>query len=196
MRTQASHETRHSRIIIGAAISVATYGLAVPVTFVLLSKWLDQEIGFPPLFGPGLASLLAAAAILIGLLWVTWSYSYIVFFGKGSPVEAFGVALEPTKQLVTSGPYGYMRHPMIFGMLWVILGIGFYMRSLAALILVAVSAIVAWLHIVLWEESGLAARFGQDYIDYRDHVRALIPHLRPYAPERHRKNRQVGAAKS
>jgi len=182
MSARTTRAARKRRIVVGFIISAVTYGLALPVTFALLAESLDNLLRLPQLFTAGTASILAAACILIGFVWITWSYSFIVFVGKGSPVEAFGVALEPTSQLVTIGPYAYVRHPMVFGFLWVLLGVGFYLRSISGVILALAGALAAWAHLVIWEERGLERRFGEDYVHYRDSVRALIPHLTPYSP--------------
>jgi len=50
-------------------------------------------------------------------------------------------------------------------------------------ILIVLAAFAAWAHIVIWEERGLEQRFGEEYVNYRDSVRALIPHLKPYSPK-------------
>jgi protein-S-isoprenylcysteine O-methyltransferase Ste14 len=182
MTRRGTQQAKKSRITLGVMISVATFGIALPALFITASTRLDLALQFPPLLTFNTAMLLAAFCTLVGLLWITWSYSYLVFVGKGSPVEAFGIALEPTEQLVTFGPYAYLRHPMIFGVLWVLLGIAFYARSLSALILVPVIALLAWAHLLIWEEFGLEQRFGEEYKLYRKNVRALIPHLTPYEP--------------
>jgi len=183
MTRRETPEVRKHRIILGLVLGLATFGVALPATFVLLAGWLDRVLGFPDLLSPGTGAILAAACMCVGLLWITWSHSFIVFVGRGSPVEAFGRALEPTRQLVTSGPYAYLRHPMVFGVLWVLLGIAFYIGSISGLILAPILGLIAWAYLVTWEERGLERRFGEEYIRYRDNVRALIPHLKPYAAE-------------
>ena len=182
MTRQGTQQAKKSRITLGVVISVATFGIVLPALFILVSAWLDSTFRFSPMLTFNTAMLLAAFCTVVGLLWITWSYSYLVFVGKGSPVEAFGIALEPTEELVTFGPYAYLRHPMIFGVLWVLLGIAFYIRSLSAVMLVPVIALLAWAHLLIWEEFGLEKRFGEEYTLYRKNVRALIPHLTPYEP--------------
>ncbi|MDO8586147.1 MAG: isoprenylcysteine carboxylmethyltransferase family protein [Armatimonadota bacterium] len=183
MTRRGTQESRKWRIILGVMLSVVTFGIAVPATFVMAAKWLDRVINLPGILTSDIATILAAFCVFVGLVWMTWSYSYLVFVGKGSPVEAFGIALEPTQQLVTFGPYAYLRHPMIFGLIWLFLGVALYIRSLGAIILVPVIAFLAWAHLRIWEEFGLEQRFGEEYVRYRNHVRALIPHLAPYIPE-------------
>ncbi|MDO8682688.1 MAG: isoprenylcysteine carboxylmethyltransferase family protein [Armatimonadota bacterium] len=182
MTRQGSRAVRRHRIIVGVLLSVVTFGVLLPITFVLLSKWLDMTLGFPPLTSEDIATIVAAFCIFVGILWITWAYSYLVFIGKGSPVEAFGMALEPTQALVTFGPYAYLRHPMTFGILWVLVGTAFYIRSISGLILIPILALAAWAHIVIWEEKGLERRFGAEYKRYRENVPALIPRLKPYEP--------------
>lgn len=182
MTRQGTQQQKKSRIALGVVMSVATFGIVLPWLFILASNGLDSKLHFPPMLTFNTAMLLAAFCTLTGLLWITWSYSYLVFVGKGSPVEAFGIAIEPTEQLVTFGPYAYLRHPMIFGVLWLLLGLAFYLRSFSALVMVPIIALLAWAHLLIWEEFGLEQRFGDEYKLYRKNVRALIPHLTPYEP--------------
>lgn len=182
MTRRGTQKARRLRIATGVIISFVTFGIALPAVFILAANWFDGLLDIPPLLSPGIATILAAFCAVVGLLWVTWSYSYLVFVGKGSPVEAFGMPLEPTQQLVTFGPYAYLRHPMIFGLLWLLLGIALYLRSITGVILVPIIALLTWAHLVIWEEFGLEERFGEEYKQYRKHVRALIPHLKPYIP--------------
>ena len=171
---------RVSRSTLGIIISAIAFAGVFPVIFGLVSRWLDQVFGLPPLFGPPLSSIITAGFWLIGAFWVFWAYSYLIFVGGGSPFEVFGFALEPTKQLVTSGPYSYTRNPAIFGLLWIFAGISTLLQSMGGLILLPILAIIIIIYLKAFEESGLVRRFGADYEHYRQHVPLLFPRLITY----------------
>jgi protein-S-isoprenylcysteine O-methyltransferase Ste14 len=106
-----------------------------------------------------------------------------VFVGKGMPFEVFGYALHPTRTLVTTGPYAYVRNPALIGMLFLLLGVAFLARSLAGIVLVPIVAGFAVVYLAQFEEKALARRFGDEYDEYRRNVPLLIPRLKPYIHE-------------
>lgn len=166
---------------IGLWIALIVFGIIVPGTFYLLNEWLNRMLGIPPIFTDPNNVFAASIALLVGLFWITWAYSYLHFIGKGSPVEAFGVALYPTQKLVTTGPYAYTRNPMMMGMLFVLLAIACLANSLSGLILVPILALLVVAYVRKFEEPGLVCRFGEKYIGYRKAVPTLIPKFKPYA---------------
>jgi protein-S-isoprenylcysteine O-methyltransferase Ste14 len=174
---------RKERIITGAIVSVAVFFILLPVAFWFVARALNMLLGLPEgqILRPA-ALILTGMSWSLGLFWILWAYSYLVFVGGGSPVEAFGVALEPTKRLVTTGPYAYVRNPMVFGLLFILLGVAFLENSIMALILVLVVGLLAAAYLRLFEEKALVNRFGIVYEHYRDHVPMLIPRPNPYVP--------------
>lgn len=167
---------RRYRIIIGTFISVLFMGMVLPVGYWFLSRYLDRLLGisttalsFPVGF------ILAGLCWSIALFWILWAYSYLIWVGSGSPVEAFGVALEPTLNLVTGGPYAYARNPMVFGFLFVLLGVGFLANSVVGIGLVPIVGLLAAGYLRLFEEKELVRRFGTTYEHYRDNVPMIVP---------------------
>ena len=171
------------RKFVGFWVILLVY-ITIPLAFAVFSSWLDGILGFPSLIPQQINLFLAAIALLVGIFWVSWAYSYLHFVGKGSPVEVFGVALYPTENLVTTGPYAYARNPMILGLLTLLLGVAFLMNSISALILIPILAAIAVVHIKIFEEPGLVRRFGEDYINYRKTTPTLIPSWKPRGPAR------------
>jgi protein-S-isoprenylcysteine O-methyltransferase Ste14 len=86
-----------------------------------------------------------------------------------------GVQLFADHQLITSGPFAYVRHPMY---------LGFWMAALGGLLLYG-----TWTMVILLlgspifvrrarlEEEALIAVFGEDYLAYQRRVPAFFPHL-------------------
>jgi protein-S-isoprenylcysteine O-methyltransferase Ste14 len=78
-------------------------------------------------------------------------------------------------ELVTSGPYRFVRHPIYTGLLTAMLGTAL-VNNLLGLIVVAV--LVAYFYYSgIVEERNLAATFPKAYPEYRSRTKMLIPFL-------------------
>ena len=78
-------------------------------------------------------------------------------------------------ELVTSGPYRFVRHPIYSGLLTAMLGTAL-VNSLLGLIVVAV--LVAYFYYCgIVEERNLAATFPKAYPEYKSRTKMLIPFL-------------------
>lgn len=153
------------------------------VVYYLFTHLIDRLVGLSPVrIVQPVFWILAGLSWSLGLFWILWAYSYLIFVGSGSPFEAFGVALEPTKRLVTAGPYAYVRNPMVFGLLFIFLGEAFFGNSIMGFVLLPITAGLIALYIKLFEEKALVRRFGVAFDHYRDHVPMIIPRIAPYVP--------------
>jgi protein-S-isoprenylcysteine O-methyltransferase Ste14 len=86
------------------------------------------------------------------------------------------VALKHGHELIRSGPYAWVRHPIYTGLLLALLGTAIMVGKWRALIGLALVAI-AFVRKLLVEERFMAEQFGEDYARYRTEVAALIPFL-------------------
>jgi protein-S-isoprenylcysteine O-methyltransferase Ste14 len=155
---------------------------ALPFTVTVVVPWLvarRYDVHFrAPATALGIVVMLAGVACLIvGLLLFTASLRQFAARGKGTLAP-----WDPPKHLVVEGPYRYVRNPMISGVLFVLMSEALILRSWPhggwALVFLAINAT----YIPLVEEPQLAARFGASYVEYRRHVRGLLPRLRPWQP--------------
>ncbi|MFI5287879.1 MAG: methyltransferase family protein [Candidatus Dormibacteria bacterium] len=89
-------------------------------------------------------------------------------------------ALGKGNELVTCGPYRWVRHPYYLGVLILLVGVIVATRSLPALILLY-PAIRVTIARARREEHNLALRYGEPYLDYHRRVAFLLP-LRPPLP--------------
>ena len=103
------------------------------------------------------------------------SFARFALQGVGTPAPVL-----PTRHLVVSGLYQYVRNPMYVGVLWVLLGQGLLLgdgRLLAY-------ALLLWLgfhvFIVGYEEPTLRRSFGTEYEAFRRNVPRWIPRLSPW----------------
>lgn len=84
------------------------------------------------------------------------------------------VTLKQDHELIRTGPYSWVRHPIYTGLLLALLGSAIALgewRGLIALALVS----VAFLRKIAIEERFLMQQFGADYERYCDNVPALVP---------------------
>ena len=90
----------------------------------------------------------------------------------------FDAGLNPDHELVQSGAYRIVRHPIYASMLCMLLGTGFLITPLP-LLAVALSFFLIGLEIrVRIEDSLLASRFGEEFRDYQRRVSAYLPFVR------------------
>jgi protein-S-isoprenylcysteine O-methyltransferase Ste14 len=134
---------------------VAWHGFAV--------SWLGAWI-----FAPSRALFIAGAGIaMAGLGFSVWARHHLGEYWSG------GITLKEGHRLIRSGPYALVRHPiytgMIFGMLGTAIALDQY-RGLLALALLVESLIRK----LRTEEKWLTQEFGEEYLQYRREVRALL----------------------
>jgi protein-S-isoprenylcysteine O-methyltransferase Ste14 len=84
------------------------------------------------------------------------------------------VALKEGHELVTSGPYHYVRHPIYAAVLTMALGVALSYGTLGA----CIGYLVIFLAILFKlrdEESLLSEHFPVDYPQYKEHTRMILP---------------------
>jgi protein-S-isoprenylcysteine O-methyltransferase Ste14 len=78
-------------------------------------------------------------------------------------------------ELVTSGPYRFVRHPIYTGLLLAMLGTALVNNLLGLIVVAALAAYFYYCGTV--EERNLAATFPEAYPEYRSRTKMLIPFL-------------------
>ena len=86
------------------------------------------------------------------------------------------VTVKEDHTLITRGPYAWVRHPIYTGILLALLGTGITLGTILNLMEVPVVAFAFWLKLRT-EEKFMFETFGEQYTAYRQHVKALIPHV-------------------
>jgi protein-S-isoprenylcysteine O-methyltransferase Ste14 len=143
-------------------------GLVAGVGPFLISGWR---------FEPNLdaRALLGATSIAIGVAFLLHSFVQFAARGIGTPAP-----VAPTKHLVVTGAYRYVRNPMYLAVLSIIFGQAVVFRDASVAVYgVAIFALVA-AFVRLYEEPTLAQRFGLEYERYRASVPRWIPRSTPY----------------
>jgi protein-S-isoprenylcysteine O-methyltransferase Ste14 len=103
-------------------------------------------------------------------LFYFWTKRYLGRFWSSA------VAIMKDHQLVRTGPYRLIRHPLYTGMLGMFAGTAIVSGQYHALIGAGLGVFAYWGKIRI-EERALRENFGAEYEDYKRHSRALIPWL-------------------
>jgi protein-S-isoprenylcysteine O-methyltransferase Ste14 len=146
------------------------FGLLAAYVALFVRLWRPLPLRLTPR-GGALASTVGAVLSLLGLALVLWGR---VALGRLYNVSsAFGARLYADHELVTTGPFALVRHPMYLGAL--IAGVGGLLlyRTWAAVLALAHEA-VFWFRAGK-EEQALAAEFGGAWWDYARRVPPGIP---------------------
>jgi protein-S-isoprenylcysteine O-methyltransferase Ste14 len=120
----------------------------------------------PTRFGSALALTVA------GLAFTVWARVHLGRNWSGT------VTLKEGHELIRTGPYAYVRHPIYAGLMVALLGSAVACGELRALIgfVIVTAALVRKLRI---EERFMRESFPEQYRDYCAEVPALIPFTKP-----------------
>ena len=156
------------RDIIGYVLGLAIFIIAIPFAM----YWAS---GSPVLSLMQWIILVLLAVVGIGLS--IWSIVYMKNVGKGNPFDAFNHEVAPrTSLLMTDGPYGICRNPMLLGVFIYHIGILIALLSIGALLIFAAEVLIMSLQ-VRREEQRLRIDFGNEYDEYAKRVNRFLPKL-------------------
>lgn len=144
----------------------------------LLIQWFGEGWPFGAAAGSGLQRALALILAVPGVVLALWIMKLFIQEGEGTPAP-----WDPPRKFVVSGPYCYVRNPMLSSVIVLILAEALALNSPRLLGWALVFFVLNNVYFVRVEEPGLERRFGADYIRYRAAVRRWLPGLRPYRPE-------------
>ena len=132
-----------------------------------------------PLLGISSLRLVGMLLIAAGLPVLLDSFARFALQGLGTPAPIF-----PTRHLVVSGLFRYVRNPMYVAVVSLILGQGLFFGS----VLVLEYGIAVWvgfhLFVLIYEEPILLKSYGPEYEEFRANVPRWIPHFRPWRRKR------------
>lgn len=142
------------------------YGLLPLVFWVANSSETQFRIGIP--------------LVVLGLLLRLWANGFIGNRKVNWTQKWRGDA--KVGQLITAGPYAYVRHPLYLGTLVIVLGVGVIVGHWLLLALAFFALIRIYQSKIKEEEATLADECGPTYQDYCKAVRRLVPRLTAYSP--------------
>lgn len=128
---------------------------------------------------------IGAALVVVGLGIMAWvfrlrgagslivsTYITLMKFATRTPLEAKAGRDEP---LVIVGPYKFVRSPLYFGVVVMVLGWG--LLTAYSFVLLATVVIFVWFRVILtpYEEKELRALFGAQFDEYAKEVPMVVP---------------------
>lgn len=154
----------------GSIVGVALQGLSYAII------WAVRRQAFTPFASGGkfVGIVASAVAILAAVGSVILITAAVKTLGKEWSVTA---RLVEGHKLATSGPYGYVRHPIYTGMLGMLLATGLAISHWIALLSALAVFLVGTLIRIRREEKLLREAFGPEFDDYSRRVPAIVPGL-------------------
>jgi protein-S-isoprenylcysteine O-methyltransferase Ste14 len=144
----------------------------VPLVLGAVLLWLRKmpipflgERFLPPSAWPFWVGAVLTAA---GLLFSVWARIHIGANWSGI------VTIKKGHELVTSGPYAIVRHPIYTGLILAVAGSAIARAEWRGVLAVAIVFATLWVKL-RFEERYMRQQFGVAYQDYSDRVSALIP---------------------
>ncbi|MHA1819500.1 MAG: methyltransferase family protein [Promethearchaeota archaeon] len=149
-----------SFIVVPSILYVATF-------LIMISIWGDNIKSFyvPALFDLGLIIM------FLGVIIFFIGYSNIMTEGDGDLVL---IKWAKTKKFVRTGLYKYVRHPMSFGYLILLLGVGINIHQIIYFILYLIVFVLIYLYLKKIDEPDSIRKFPE-YKKYMEEVPFLIP---------------------
>ena len=117
---------------------------------------------------PGPLNFLGAVPILAGAVLLFWILTTMLVVARSLPPRV-QLGLRPT-QLIQTGPYAWVRHPMYIaeGCFWIGIVVLCGSPVVAAVFICLAGIAIRW--IVRKEEKALEEQFGEEYTNYRNQV--------------------------
>jgi len=134
--------------------------------------------GGPPL-GISLFRFFGVLLIAAGLPILLDSFARFALQGLGTPAPVF-----PTRHLVVSGLFRYVRNPMHVAVVSLILGQGLFFGSVRVLEYGITVWMLFHLFVLIYEEPTLRKTYGPQYEQFCANVPRWIPRLRPWRRDR------------
>ncbi|MGD0297967.1 MAG: isoprenylcysteine carboxylmethyltransferase family protein [Bryobacteraceae bacterium] len=161
---------------ISAIFGSALFFVLAPCTVAgLVPWWISRWRMEPPFFGLSLLRIAGVVLILAGLPVLLDSFARFALEGLGTPAPVF-----PTRHLIVSGWYRYVRNPMYVAVVSIIVGQALLLGDLHVLEYGAAAWLVAHFFVLVYEEPKMRSTFGQEYRDFCANVPRWIPRLTPW----------------
>ena len=152
-------------------------GLLIFVIGIPALMWLVSGRPWPYVPDSTLLCVVSVLFAICGLALSIYSIVYMRIVGKGNPFDAYGHEVAPrTRRLMTGGPYGLCRNPMLVGIYIYDVGILVWLWSVLPLLVFLIEVILLTLQ-VRSEEKRLENDFGQEYLDYKKRIGRYFPVL-------------------
>lgn len=153
------------------AILILPFNVLVTIPAVIL--YFCQFDIISPAFS--LEFILMLFLLALGFFLVIWTMRLFAAVGKGTPAP-----WDPIDKLIVTGPYAYVRNPMLCGVFCILFAEALFFQSQSLLFYTLIFIAINAVYFPLSEEKGLFKRYGEDYAEYKRNVPRFLPRLTPY----------------
>jgi protein-S-isoprenylcysteine O-methyltransferase Ste14 len=158
--------------IIGSAVFlVIAPGFVAGLAPWWISRWRLEA----PFFGMPLFRFAGGMLITLGVIGLLDSFVRFAVQGVGTPAPVF-----PTRHLVVTGMYRYVRNPIYVAVVSTILGQGLILGNVRLLEYGGLVWLLFHLFVLVYEEPTLRASFGSEYKVFCAEVPRWIPRSTPW----------------
>jgi protein-S-isoprenylcysteine O-methyltransferase Ste14 len=141
----------------------------------------------------GLITLGYALSFAIGATKIGRIYPWNTFFAAGMALFAIGfiiriysiltlkqyftytVAKVENHKIIETGLYRFIRHPGYLGQLMIFLGISISISNWFSILLMMIPVTLGYLYRIKVEEKFMSEQLGEDYLNYQEHTKKIIP---------------------
>src|ERR1044071_4921546 len=162
-----------------AVLGSAAFFVVAPCTLAGLIPWSMTHWQLqPPLLGLERPRGLGAILILAGVPGLVDSFARFALQGLGTPAP-----IAPTRNLVVSGLYRYVRNPIYVAVVAIVVGQAVLMGDWRLIVYGALLWLFFHVFVVAYEEPTLEQTFGREYEAFRAAVPRWIPRMTPWRSE-------------
>jgi protein-S-isoprenylcysteine O-methyltransferase Ste14 len=162
-----------------AVLGSAVFFVVAPCTLAGLVPWSITGWHLqPPFLGLELTRGIGAIMILTGVPGLVDAFARFALQGLGTPAP-----IAPTRNLVVTGLYRYVRNPIYVAVVAIILGQAVLMGDSRLIVYGALLWLGFHVFVVTYEEPTLEETFGSEYEAFRAAVPRWIARLTPWRPE-------------
>ena len=163
-----------------AILGSAIFFVVAPCVLAGLIPWSMTRGEFlPPFFGLEVTRVIGVILILAGVPGLVDSFARFALQGLGTPAP-----IAPTRNLVVTGLYRYVRNPIYVAVVAIVLGQAVLLGDWRLIVWGALLWLGFHLFVVAYEEPTLEQTFGGEYEAFRANVPRWIPRIAPWRPSR------------
>ena len=152
--------SRILRLVIFLAAIVPLSTTRIPLRWLYLQLWPAGFFSF----------WLGAIVMVAGVLFAVWAREHL---GRN---WSSSVTIKQGHELITTGPYALVRHPIYTGILAGLLGTAIALSQVRGFLAVALIFLMYWLKLRM-EEQWMRSQFGETYAAYAHQTAALVPYV-------------------
>ena len=159
-----------------AIVGSAVFLVIAPVFVAgLVPWWISHWRVEAPFLGTRLFRVGGGMLITLGVIGLLDSFVRFALQGVGTPAPVF-----PTRHLVVTGLYRYVRNPMYVAVAITILGQGLLFGNVALLEYGGLVWLLFHVFVLIYEEPTLRTSFGSEYKSFCAEVPRWIPRFTPW----------------